>query len=130
MNESAFYVLAGLTVLAGVFITWNKIWGIAKRSISTDVSIEQDARCNKRIKDLTLELKEAILPMSEDVTQIRQTVSELRIDHQVLKGEITTINATMTAMSGHIDAVDAKASRAEKQSNDNRVTIAGLNNGG
>jgi len=129
MNEQTLMVLAACTSLAAVFLTWNKVWGIAKKSIGADISIEQDKRCNKRIVDLTSDLKDIIAPMGEDVTLIRGIVETLKLDHETLKGDIKTIDATMVSMSGHLDAVDKKASRAEQAANSNSVKIAGLGNG-
>ena len=129
MDSSTIIVIVGLTGMAAIFLTWNKVWKIAKTSIGADVQAEQDKRCNKRINDLTAELKEAILPMSEDVTIIRSVTEGLKVDHATIRGDVKQINATMTAMQGHLDAVDKKAGRAEVTATNNSIKIAGLSNG-
>lgn len=77
-----------------------------------------DGKCSRRVSDMTQHLEQMLEPAIKKIDTMSEDITQLRIDHSDMKGEIGKVSTDLNNLKGYVEAVDSKSKDNQQRINE------------
>jgi hypothetical protein len=83
-----------------------------------EAKVDLDDHCKNRVTDLTVHLEDMLKPAIKKIDDMSEDVTQLRLDHVNLSGDIKTVTTDLNNLKGYVEAVDERGKKDQERINE------------